>query len=560
MSSPLAAHSPPTATCPAKTVSRLSGIGLVALVFLLSLLAIVILQERAGSHSAELSGYPDEPAHYITGLAFRGYLLGGWKSESPVNFVENFYLHYPKVAIGHWPPGYYFVQFFWTVLFPTTISSLLYLQAVLLAATSAVLFSMARSRFGPLAAGVLCAVFLILYPTQELASEMMSEPLLAFVTLLASWAIASYFETGRWTFIIGFVLLAEMAIHTKGSGLALVGAPLMLAIFLRRRDEFRKWIFWGAQLAIFAILAPWQIFTWKMVRNGMTGGVTVREVATQTYEFGLILVKIFGWPLLAIVVCGVCLALVSRKSRDPLLVSCAVTAMLTLVLHCISPNGAESRRLFMAVPNALILAALPVWLWVKTPNLRAWRPAILLALVTVSVLPSLAIYRKAAVGYRPVADWLLANATPGGDAILIASDIDGEGMLISEIGQRQPKPSLYIVRSTKLFENCDWNYRDCRSTVTGPLQAQQVVDSIPIDYVVVDRFPGIASNSSTELLRSTIAAQPGFWALRKTQEATAPGTLQRGEILIYQRLGLTQTDHVHLQVDLRRMIGRVIGQ
>ena len=34
-------------------------------------------------------------------------------------FAENYYLHYPEVAMGHWPPGFYLLQAVWTLLFPT---------------------------------------------------------------------------------------------------------------------------------------------------------------------------------------------------------------------------------------------------------------------------------------------------------------------------------------------------------------------------------------------------------------------------------------------------------
>jgi hypothetical protein len=161
---------------------------LLPFIFAFFLLALVFLQNRSGSRSAELSRYPDESAHYVTGLMVPYYLLHGW-GTGPVSFAADYYLYYPKVAIGHWPPVFYLVQFLWMTVFPTTISSLLDLQATLLATAGALLFKVVRTRFGFVAAGVLAVAFLVLKPSQVLVSEIMSEPLLALLTLLATWTM-----------------------------------------------------------------------------------------------------------------------------------------------------------------------------------------------------------------------------------------------------------------------------------------------------------------------------------------------------------------------------------
>jgi hypothetical protein len=528
------------------------------IVFILSLFLIALLQQRAGSHRAELSGFPDESAHYVTGLMVRGYVMHGWRSAAPVPFAEDYYLHYPKVAFGHYPPGFYVVQLAWMTLFPTTISSLLYLQAVLLAAVSAFLFAIARGRFGAFAAAVLCAVFLILGPTQVLASEIMSEPLLTLLTLLGTWAIARYFETGRSAFLIWFVVFVEIATLTKGSGLELVGLPLLLAFGLRRADQFRNRTFWLAQLAMVAILTPWQILTWKMVRNGMVHPGVQRAVE-QARELFVSMVETFGWPLLIVIFCGACLAVASRKHPDPLLAACAITAALTFIFHSVIPESGEGRRLYMAIPGALVVAYALVWRALAAVGRRSWAPVVLLTLAVIPVLPLPVSFYKTAVGYRAVSAWLLHHSGSGNGAVFVASDIDGEGMLVSEIAQSQPEPSMYIVRAIKSFEDCDWDSRDCHLIITDPVQAQQLLDSIPVGYVVVDRFPGIPSHSHTEMVWRMIAARPDAWVLRETQAAKAPPAGTAGEIMIYQRLGPI-SQKIHLRVNLNRMIGRVIGE
>jgi hypothetical protein len=550
--------SPPTGSAYAKHRHVFRTTGLFLLAVAISLLLSIFLQARTGSHEAELSGYPDEPSHYITGLMFRSYLHEG-HFESPIRFTQNYYLHYPKVAIGHWPPVYYLVQCLWTFVFPATISSVLYLQAVLLGVTSAILFVIARTRFGIWSAIVLCVVFLILGPSQELGSEIMSEPLLALSTLAATWCIARYFESLRFGLLVGFVLLVEFAAHIKGSGIALTGLPVLVAACLRRWSIFRKPNFWLAQLGMILILVPWQVFTANMVRNGMSGPVTLSLICMQARDFGPITGKMFGWPLLILIIYGGCLAIASPKFRDPLLVSSAATLALTFAFHCVSPNGAEDRRLFMAVPGCLLLAPLPFLDWLHTRRSQLLTALFLLLIAAISLVSSMKPFHKTAVGYRPIADWLLSNDDDGEMAVFVASDIDGEGMLISEVAQHQPTPTLYIVRSSKLFEDCDWERQDCHPTITDPSQAEKALDSIPIRYAVIDRFSGIEPSTRTELLRHMIAMHSNLWVLRDTQAAVAPGSRNRGEVQVYERSGLNHSHTVHVIVDLHRMIGKEIG-
>lgn len=214
----------------------------------------------------------------------------------------------------------------------------------------------------------------------------------------------------------------------------------------------------------------------------------------------------------------------------------------------------------MAIPDSLLLAPLPFLYLFEARRSPSWAPPLFFAIVAISLFLSTTAFRKTAVGYRSVAGWLVANCDRGGNAVLIASDIDGEGMLISEIGQIQPEPSLYIIRSLKLFEDCDWAGQGCRPVITDLSRAEQVLDSIPVRYAVVDRFSGTSSTAPTELLRSMIAAHSNLWILRKVQPAIDPDSGSHGEILIYQRSGLIQTDQVHVSVDLHRMIGKVISK
>ena len=102
--------------CTARPVRSWGSIWPPLLLLLLYFSITVLLQWASGTYHSDFGGYPDEPGHYVTGLMVRDYIAAGFP-DSPFRFAENYYLHYPKVAIGHWPPVFYSIQAAWMLIF-----------------------------------------------------------------------------------------------------------------------------------------------------------------------------------------------------------------------------------------------------------------------------------------------------------------------------------------------------------------------------------------------------------------------------------------------------------
>ena len=113
--------------------------------------AALALQWAQGAYQSDRPENPDEPAHIVTGLMTREYLASG-SSRPPMEFARDYYLHYPKVALGHWPPVFYAEQAAWTLIFPATRGSLLVMLALQLAVLTSLMWSVLNGRFGPAAA------------------------------------------------------------------------------------------------------------------------------------------------------------------------------------------------------------------------------------------------------------------------------------------------------------------------------------------------------------------------------------------------------------------------
>src|SRR2546430_1910770 len=77
---------------------------------------ILGLEIAGGAYQGEFNGYPDEAAHLVSGLMLHDYLTA-LPRENPLVWGVRYYLHYPKVAIGHWPPGFHIMEALWWLIF-----------------------------------------------------------------------------------------------------------------------------------------------------------------------------------------------------------------------------------------------------------------------------------------------------------------------------------------------------------------------------------------------------------------------------------------------------------
>ena len=107
---------------------------------LLALFAVVIgLQWLGHAYRSELGGYPDESAHFITGLMIRDYVAAG-APTTPIRYAEDYYFHYPKVAFGMWGPLLHILEGAWMLIAPSSPNSVLLLMALITTLTAVLLY------------------------------------------------------------------------------------------------------------------------------------------------------------------------------------------------------------------------------------------------------------------------------------------------------------------------------------------------------------------------------------------------------------------------------------
>jgi len=486
-------------------------------VFALSLIVVVLLQWRGNAFAAEFASNEDEPAHYVTGLMVHDYLTRGFPSN-PLQFAREFYSHYPKVALGHWPPVFYIVQALWTSLFTPSRVSLLLLMAVTSSAALTLTYALAARYFGSwLAAGGI--LFLATIPGfQQFSRSVMTDMLVTLLTLVALILLARHIEWNRWSTGLWFGLLAAGAILTKATGIAIAPVPVLAVLLLGYHQRLRDLRFWAPAVVVAVLCVPWFLLAPDALHESVApyGGLGFRwwrlSSSFQYWvgEFGPI-----GAPLVAIGLARMLQRLFRKQSLDPI----------WLLMLLILPVTAAFRIAIGAWEPAYLAPTLPVLIlffcsglaWVLKTALASTK----MKAITAAVLLGAGIVRnvsavppKLHLGLDKVAHDIVSNAAFANAPLLILSDAPGEGAFIAEVAGGERRLGHRIERGTKILGSFNWMGRNNRLRFTTVEELTSFLGTYPGLLVVLDA-PGY-TYGHVDQMRSAVAAEPDRWEVMGT--------------------------------------------
>jgi hypothetical protein len=506
-------------------------------VWLLLLAVVVSLQLLGGAYRGEFGGYPDEPAHYVTSLMLRDYVVH-FHFESPLRFAEDYYHHYPKVAFGHWPPFFYFVQAVWMALFTAARTSVRLQIACTTALLGFAVFREGRKLFGAALAltGALLTVCLPL--VQTYSDEEMSEMLL---TLMCFWSViyfARYIHSEKLRDSFLFALFFSLAVLTKGNGWLLAAVPPIALVLTRRLTLLLRKSFWLPVASIAALCLPWQILTMRMAQRGWEGGShpNVSYTASALLGFLRLFPQILGPVLLGLMAVGICTCVVVPYIRRSVRTEWAVLFALILavwVFHSIIPAGVEDRKLIIAVP-AMVLFVLggAAWIAARFPSdtpLYRWRYVVVGGVAGLSfVVGTFQIPRVEHYGFKDAASFLAGIASSTNATVLVSSNSGGEGMLIAELAMIQPHPRETVLRGTKSLANVDWNGAGYHCNYSNSTELLRFMRDEKVGYVVLDNFAPQVKFTHDALLKKTVEDGKMFRLVRifPSHQPSVPGEVR----------------------------------
>ena len=530
------------ADAPAATPGVRFWAGLVVLYCGVSLL----IQLLSGVYRAELSHLPDETAHVMTSLLIHDYAVSGFH-QTPRAYAENYYLHYPKVAFGMWPPFFHACTAAGLLLLGPARASVLVVIAVQ-SALFGLLLAIAVSRLSRPAFGAAAGLLLLLVPQVLLATtSVMLDTWVAVLELAALFWIVDYFRTARFGSAAAFGLFAGMAMSTKGNGNAIVLVPIFLLLLTRRFALLRRPGLYVSAVLSLGLGLPWQWISWRLLRTSVPiSRMDAPRVLHLAAGYGGILVHDLGIPVCAAAVLGLaagCSGLLRRRWQEWTAADFLRAGLLGLLLavflfHCAVPIPGPEARYMLPAFAALLAFGVEGVRWVAARPALARQSALIPAVLAVPLLVPAAlafsIPARPALGFQEIAGGL-AEPKAGPTAILVCSDALGEGALTSEIAFHDRRPGNIILRATKVMSMSPWDGMSYQPLTASPSELESYLESVPVDVVVVD-LTAAAWPQDRAILLQTMEQFPARWP--RVGEWTASGARH---LLIYRRAG-SETD------------------
>ncbi|HUU36260.1 MAG TPA: hypothetical protein VMW48_19480 [Vicinamibacterales bacterium] len=460
-------------------------------IFLIEALAF---QWVGGAFSTDYaSTTSDEAAHFVTALMVRDYLASDALLH-PWSFARDYYLHYPKVAIGHWPPGFYGALSVWLLAVGATRTGALVFMALLAAGLSCVTFAAGAVLIAPWAGWFAGAAFVALPLAREATGQVMAEHAAGLLMLLGALQFARSVGSARFRDWAYFGIIAAAAILTSGSSWALALLPALFILLTGRFDLLGSTRMWSAALVVLALCVPWYVFSLGITagEDALVGGglsyVRQAVVALPMEVLGalgpvvVLLAAVGAWDRL--------LAVRSSRQVDPMWAALAALVVAKLLLHVVVQAGLEPRYVLAGVPSLLLLAAAGIDRMAGAFD--GWtgralvRPGLAVFAMAAAMFQGAAPGPPPSAGYTAAAAAVAASFGGAPQVYLIASDSRGEGSWIAGIAIRERRPASFVLRGSKVFVDEDWLGRNARERVASVAEVVALLDRVPVTVVVID--------------------------------------------------------------------------
>lgn len=536
---------------------------------LVALTAVAVaLQWAAAVYRSEVGHHPDEGAHFVTGLMVRDFLVAP-DHRAPLRFAENYYLHYPRVALGHWPPLFYILLAPCMLLFGATPAAVHGLIALLAALLGFLLYRAVAARHGRVAGLAAAALMLATPLLTESTGDIMADILVGLTALAAALFFARYLQTERLRDALWFGAFVLLALQTKGNAIGLAAVPAVAIPLARRWRAFTRAHLWLAALLVLAGSAPWYLITRQMA----TSGTLVQDAPSFAYAvsalryYSTVLFTMAG-PLFGLAAAvGIAVRVAHPLWRGfpvrPLEASMIGLLVGMLWVVCIVPTGFNARMLVPAAPALLLFAVEGVvWTASALPKLRQNPKAGAALLGAVPVLAflvgSFQLVTRANSGFGAPNAQVLVPTLGQKPVVLLATDQTGESMMLSDLVQREARPGHFVLRASKVLADQTWVGGDYSLRYHSPAEVLAYLDSVPVDYVIADSSPNALSRRDhLDLLERTIREAPDRWREVGRFPRVREGRAWPDALRVYEFIHPPRTG-IHIRIDQRRTLNRQI--
>lgn len=466
--------------------------------FMCVLIAILMvgMQYRSGAYRADLAFDPDEPAHAVSSLMVHDYLVHAL-GKNPISYAQTYYAHYPKVAIGHWPPLFFAAEGIWMLVAGRSRIALLLFVALCATALTCSMYLLVRRNTSFSAA--LVSVAVLVHPRffQEMLMTVHPEMLLALCVFGAAvfcgrWMAQSDLRNG-----VLFVLCAIAALGVNGRGAVVLLLPFAM-LPLRKGAVRSRWIIAGAVVLAVFLAEPY--LTWQ------TDPFNVRIAAQMGLIFAQQTIRTVAFPALVLAASGMLLAFGIREHRT-FWWAMAATVGCGFICFLLLPALWDDRYLLTTLPAAAALA-----------GLAAYRPFDLVKHWRTSAQAVVALLASAVIGFTI---WQMEIKPDRGYRVFVASEtfkaspvvlVDGDGIseggLIVEGCLADPHTERTVMRGSKAIAHATWIGKEFRLLYRSTAEVESALHNASVGLVVVQ---DASRRDDAELLRSTMSENRLEW-------------------------------------------------
>lgn len=530
----------------------LAGVGF----FLFALL----IHWQAGTFQSEFGRYQDEGMHYVTGLMLHDFILSPAHWRHPMAYAQDYYLHFPKVGLGNWPPIFPLIQAAWEILFGISRVSLLFLMILFNALLAWCVQHELHSRIHPWLA-TLAGVFTIAAPlSQAQASMVMAEIPLALFSLLSLLAFLRFFDSASTRDGVWFGLWSMVAIMTKGNAwLIFLVVPATLLFTGRLRLTLTRG--WWLAIGIIALIClPYTWFSMRIVTQGWDTRTLpgLSYLVLSLWKHTVFVVEILGPVLSALAAVAL---LIRTRPAQPFWLVMGMYALAIVGFHVAVPTSIEARKIYQIVPIMAIFAAASLDFLARRFSLPP--PAVAAGGLLLFLFGGFRLLTSFVPGFGQAVETAIARPDSAGAVVLISSNRlmeDAEAAIISEWAERDRTRGTYLARGNKLLStpiSVDQRI-DFAPLTQSPGELAALLDGVPVAYVILHTGPihlDLAQRPYRHhaQLAELLAAHPEAWEPihRSTRQALG----DPHEVILYRnRRDLTGIP-IRFTVDLSRKIG-----
>lgn len=492
---------------------------------------------RTHAYTSGFSG-SDEPAHFLNAYLISTYIQH-WFGTNPLKFATDFYIHYPKITIGHWPPAYYGLVGLLYLIIPATTQSAFLINLFIAALPSAGIAIALGKLVDKRTAIIGAAVYSFTPLVWEGQTFFMLDQALAACCIAATFAWLRFTTRPGWTNALVFSLLCTFAVLLKGNGWLLALMPLYYVLLTSRYDLLlNKYLYGAASIAVL-IVVPWYLATAGISADGFNykAGWSYAWLAL-TSNFSA-----FGANLSMLCFMLVLIALgVEFRARNvnairwSYISACLSLILATLTLQSVVPVDIVDRYIAPALPPFLVLTMIGLIHFNEFVKMKVGRTmAYIISAIFLSVMlaPGLMhiVKRHPKPDYRmsEVADFEKQLAS---GIWLIDGSPNIEGAFIAEMAIRDQSLSNYVVRASKLLAVSNFMGSNYRLRFSNEDEVLHEIARLGIKSIVIAGNKDQPAFAHSELLLRALEKPNSNYA----KKASFEFRVVRGRVDVYEAI------------------------